>query len=208
MLMPNQLKKPSMHFLEVEDIRSLRVQAEPPKTEAQIEREQLEEVIRADEESKKWEKVTDEQREKTIRCLFKILDYQLSNVKEQSKDIENHYKQVDKQLKEFEKVLKDEENKGIMDGVKAKIKDAKKKAEEYDQIFDPNQLFNVADIIVENKLLIDRVDAILGRQEKSNIYDLPSRTDVSGISILETGRQGENKSALTLAEEEELSELS
>jgi hypothetical protein len=109
-------------------------------------------------------------------------------VKEQSKDIENHYKQVDKQLKEFEKVLKDEENKGIMDGVKAKIKDAKKKAEEYDQIFDPNQLFNVADIIVENKLLIDRVDAILGRQEKSNIYDLPSRTDVSGISILETGR--------------------
>jgi len=75
MLMPNQLKKPSMHFLEVEDIRSLRVQAEPPKTEAQIEREQLEEVIRADEESKKWEKVTDEQREKTIRCLFKILDY-------------------------------------------------------------------------------------------------------------------------------------
>lgn len=64
-----------MHFLEVEDIRILRTQADPPKTEAQIEREQLEEVIRADEESKKWEKVTDEQREKTIRCLFKILDY-------------------------------------------------------------------------------------------------------------------------------------
>lgn len=75
-----------------------------------------------------------------------------------------------------------------MEGVKAKIKEAKKKAAEYDQIFDPDQLFNVADIIVENKLLIDRVDAILGRQEKSNIYDLPSRTDVSGVSILETGR--------------------
>ncbi len=129
-------------------------------------------------------------------------------MKEQSKDIENHYKQVDKQLKEFEKVLKDEENKGIMEGVKAKIKEAKKKAEEYDQIFDPDQLFNVADIIVENKLLIDRVDAILGRQEKSNIYDLPSRTDVSGVPILETGRQGGNKSSLTQAEEEELSVLS
>ena len=102
MLLPNQLKKPTMNFLEVEDIRSLRLPTDPPKTEAQIEREQLEEVIRADEESKKWEKVTDEQREKTIKCLFKILEYQLSNVKEQSKEIEAHYKNVDKELKEFE----------------------------------------------------------------------------------------------------------
>ena len=34
MLMPNQLKKPSMQFLEVEDIRALRVQADAPKTKA------------------------------------------------------------------------------------------------------------------------------------------------------------------------------
>jgi hypothetical protein len=110
-------------------------------------------------------------------------------VKEQSKEIETHYKQVDTKLKDFEKILKSEENKIIVEGVKQKIKEAQKKADEYEQIFDPEQLYSVADIIVENKLLINRVDAILGRQEKSNIYDLPSRTDVSGISILETGRE-------------------
>jgi hypothetical protein len=91
-------------------------------------------------------------------------------------------------LKEFELILKKEENKAAMETVKAKIRDAKKKASEYDQIFDPDQLFNVADIIVENKLLIDRVDAILGRQDKSNIYDLPSHPDTSVLSILESGK--------------------
>jgi hypothetical protein len=67
------------------------------------------------------------------------------------------------QLKEFEKVLKEEENREIMEGVKAKIREAKKKVEDYENIFDPDQLFSVADIIVENKLLLDKVDAILGR---------------------------------------------
>ena len=111
-------------------------------------------------------------------------------------------------MKEFELILKKEENKAAMETVKTKIRDAKKKASEYDQIFDPDQLFNVADIIVENKLLIDRVDAILGRQDKSNIYDLPSHSETSGLSILESGRQQQSKSTLTQGEEEELSELS
>ena len=119
-----------------------------------------------------------------------------------------HYKNTDKDLKEFELILKREENKAAMETVKAKIRDAKKKASEYDQIFDPDQLFNVADIIVENKLLIDRVDAILGRQDKSNIYDLPSHAETSVLSILESGRQQQSKSMLTQGEEEELSELS
>lgn len=196
-----------MTFLDVEDIRALRLPTDAPKTEAQKDREQLEEVIRADELSKQYEKVTDEQREKTIKCLFKVLEYQLANVKEQSKEIETHYKKTDKELKEFELILKKEENKAAMETVKAKIRDAKKKASEYDQIFDPDQLFNVADIIVENKLLIDRVDAILGRQDKSNIYDLPSHPDTS-LSILESGKHQQSKSVLTQGEEEELSELS
>ena len=59
--------------------------------------------------------------------------------------------------------MKEEENKAIIEGVKHKLREAKKKADQYEQIFDPDQLFSVADIIVENKLLIDRVDAILGR---------------------------------------------
>ncbi len=41
-----------MAFLDVEDIRALRLPTEAPKTGAQIERDQLEEVVRADELSK------------------------------------------------------------------------------------------------------------------------------------------------------------
>jgi hypothetical protein len=49
-----------MAFLDVEDIRALRLPTDAPKTEAQKDREQLEEVIRADELSKQYEKVSDE----------------------------------------------------------------------------------------------------------------------------------------------------
>lgn len=41
-----------MAFLDVEDIRALRVPTDAPKTEAQKDREQLEEVIRVDDLSK------------------------------------------------------------------------------------------------------------------------------------------------------------
>lgn len=46
--------------------------------------------------------VTDEQREKTIKCLLKVLDYQLQGVRDQARDIEQHYKRVDDELKDFE----------------------------------------------------------------------------------------------------------
>lgn len=101
---------------------------------------------------------------------------------------------MDIKLKDFDRVLKEENNRVVMEDIKGKIKMAQRKAQEYDEIFEPEKLHNVADIIVENRLLIDRVDAILGKQEKSNIYEQPSRTE-EGLSILETGRG--NKSALT-----------
>jgi hypothetical protein len=41
-----------MAFLDIEDIRALRLPIDAPKTETQKDREQLEEVIRADELSK------------------------------------------------------------------------------------------------------------------------------------------------------------
>ncbi len=68
-----------------------------------------------------------------------------------------------------------------MKDVKAKIKEARKKADRYDEIFDPQGLINVADIIVDNKILIDKVDAILGK--KSNISSKDESRDE--ISILE-----------------------
>lgn len=46
--MPNQLKPASQMFLEVEDIKSMPKTGAPPKTQAQIEREQYEAMLEKD----------------------------------------------------------------------------------------------------------------------------------------------------------------
>lgn len=66
--------------------------------------------------------MTDEQREKTIKCMLKVLGYQLEGIKDQAKDIEGHYKRTGKDLKDYEELLNKEENKIIMDDLKHKMK--------------------------------------------------------------------------------------
>lgn len=106
MLVPGALKKNEMEFLEVEDIKSI-TDVKPPKTKAQLERETYEEVLEND---KQGLKVSDEQREKTIKCLFKVLDYQLKEISDQASTIDAHFKNADKGLKEFDEMLKKKEN--------------------------------------------------------------------------------------------------
>jgi hypothetical protein len=77
-------------------------------------------------------------------------------------------------------MLHTEENKIIMNEIKSKIKLAEKKAKDYNEIFDPEKLFNVADIIVDNKILIDKVDAIIGKRER-----LERGATLGGDGILE-----------------------
>lgn len=79
MLIPNQLKTNTMDFLDVEDINSVRTDIMPPKTQAQLDRDTYEQILEKDSLELL---VTDEQREKTLRCLMKVLDYQLANIKE------------------------------------------------------------------------------------------------------------------------------
>jgi len=71
--------------------------------------------------------VSDEMREKTIKCLMKVLDYQLKSAAEQAKDIKQHYQKTDVKLKEYEEMLKREENRITTEEIKAKIELAKKK---------------------------------------------------------------------------------
>jgi stress response protein YsnF len=70
--------------------------------------------------------VSDEMREKTIKCLMKVLDYQLKSAAEQAKDIKQHYHKTDAKLKEYEEMLKREENRITTEEIKAKIEMAKK----------------------------------------------------------------------------------
>jgi hypothetical protein len=72
---------------------------------------------------------------------------------------------LDQNLKDFEKFLKKEENRIIMEDIHKKMEKAKKDVLEYDKVDVENEeheLVDVADLIVENKLYIDRIDALLG----------------------------------------------
>ena len=175
-----------MQFIDVETISTVKL-APPPKTKQQIEREEYEEVVKKDSLRQDPVDVTAEQKEKTIKCLFKVLDYQLMEVNEQANDIKGHYKRVDQELKEFDDVLKREENKLVCEEVRAKIKEARRKAAMYDEeCEDGSEYHNVADLLIENKLLIDKVDSLIGKQERlPQITDVSERADVeSEISIL------------------------
>lgn len=110
--------------------------------------------------------VSEEMREKTIKCLMKVLDYQLKSAAEQAKDIKQHYHQTDAKLKEYEEMLKREENRIITEEIKAKIEMAKKKQRQYDEIFDPERFDEVAQTIVENQIIIEKVDALIGKRER------------------------------------------
>jgi hypothetical protein len=83
-----------MHFLEVEDTKAI---STLPPTKPTLSDQELsyEEVLKKDLEE---QSVPEEQREKTMKCLMKVLDYQLKSVQEQAKDIEQHYQRVDKEL--------------------------------------------------------------------------------------------------------------
>lgn len=126
--------------------------------------------------------MTDEQREKTIKCLLKVLDYQLQGVREQARDIEQHYKRVDDELKDFDLYLKREENKVIMDDIKVKMERAKEAAEEYERACGDEELWNVADLIVDNKLLIDRFDQIMGKPNANEVLAVTAESELGEIS--------------------------
>ena len=63
-------------------------------------------------------------------------------------------------------MLKREENRITTEEMRARIENAKRKQRQYDEIFDPERFNEVAETIVENQILIQRVDALIGRRER------------------------------------------
>ena len=61
-----------MEFIEVETIKDIKTIANAPKTQAQLDRETYEQILEKD---KLELNVSDAEREKTIKCLLKVLDY-------------------------------------------------------------------------------------------------------------------------------------
>jgi hypothetical protein len=70
---------------------------------------------------------------------------------------------VDVQLNEFDDFLKREENQIMMKDIKAKMEMAKKAAEDYEAMMYPeDNQYSAADMLIDNKLLLARVDAVFG----------------------------------------------
>ena len=61
-----------MNFIEVEDLKDIKTSGNAPKTQAQLDRETYEQIL----ENDRLEiYVSDKDREKTAKCLLKVLDY-------------------------------------------------------------------------------------------------------------------------------------
>lgn len=75
-----------------------------------------------------------------------------------------------------------EENKVIMDDIKARMAKAKEAAEEYERACGDEELWNVADLIVDNKLLIDKFDQIMGRPAANEALDVTTESELGEIS--------------------------
>jgi hypothetical protein len=73
---------------------------------------------------------------------------------------------MDKDLKDFDNFLKKEENRIIMEDINKRMAKAKEEILEYDDIDgedNNHELVDVADLIVENKLYIDKIDNLIGK---------------------------------------------
>ena len=61
--------------------------------------------------------------------------------------------------------MKSKEYRVIYEDVKTRMAKAKKIADAYEKMNDPRDLFDVAELIVDNKILIGKRDAIIGKKD-------------------------------------------
>lgn len=88
---------------------------------------------------------------------------------------------MDKELDKFDKHLKNEQNRVTFEKVKDKMAKAKKLADESEsRANDEEDLFEVARLIVDNNLLLSKLDEVFGKQPpapKKDNSDGSYRTD-------------------------------
>ena len=115
-LLPTSLKAPTMNFIEETDIENeedLTSQAQNiskdeklrgPLTAFQQERKQLKII---EEKEAKKEEITDEERDRTIKCLMKCMEYQLEGVTQQTKEMEELCKRQDKDMEAYKREVQE-----------------------------------------------------------------------------------------------------
>ena len=98
MLLPNELRVPVLEFLDEEDLVSMPLAPKSKQTEAQKIRStklEVEQKIQKEAEQVKEDelmKISAEQREQTIKCLLKVLNFQLKATEDQANDVLEHAK--------------------------------------------------------------------------------------------------------------------
>jgi hypothetical protein len=172
MLLPSELKIPSLEFLEEEDMTHMEVVVQPKKTPGQNIREtKLKREIDVNLEAEKilakkaeddLMKVTGEEREKTIKCMLKVLKHQVKSVEDQAAELIDHAKVQEKELEEFKMELKRKENEIFRQELQQELELTKKIAGTYKfNSVDGEEIverLDIAEIIVDNEVLMARVD--------------------------------------------------
>lgn len=98
-------------------------------------------------------------------------------------------------------MLKKEENRITTEEIKARIEMAKKKQRQYDEIFDPERFNEVAETIVENQMIIERVDALIGKRERVREEGILTKS-------IDLVNKDQSRSHQEVMEDDEMEELS
>ena len=150
-----------------------------PLTAFQQERKQLK-IIEEKEEKK--ENISDEERERTIRCLLKCMEYQMEGVTQQANEIQAAVRRNDQEMKAYEQELRDRANKIRLEEMNQALENTKKIAGAYKystkvvredengeivQLSDAEdeveleERVDVVELISDNQVLLNRVDQLL-----------------------------------------------
>ena len=88
-------------------------------------------------------------------------------MQDKAKEIEKHYKRTEDQIKKHEEMLKKEEHQMIVRDMERRMEKAREIARDYDAIGEDleekREMFDVAEIFVDNLLLIEQIDALIGK---------------------------------------------
>ena len=94
------------------------------------------------------------------------MDFQLKEVQERAQEIDKHYKRTEDEIKKHEQLLKKEENQAIVADMKKRMDQAREYARDFEAVgentVERRDMFDVAEIIVDNKLLIEEIDRLIG----------------------------------------------
>ena len=100
-------------------------------------------------------KISGEQREQTIKCLLKVLQYQVQQTEEQSKEVLEHAKRNDKEIEEFKRELEERDRKLKIEEMAEALERTKRIAGSYkpsgeDENEDTDVRLDIAEIITDN----------------------------------------------------------